>query len=360
MAAFTRRRLIILLALTSIILMTLDLNNSSVTHGLRGLFGVIFRPLESVTRVVTEPIGNIWHGITDYNNVADENRRLRDLLARQEGAAISNIAGVREAQELLALNGLPTLAGIDSCTAQVVGQSPSNFAQTVEINRGRSCGIKVGMPVLNAAGLIGKVTEAYDDRAVVMLITDPAYSLSVKVVSVPPTTTTIASSSGSTQTTLPPTTTTTTTTTIPRSPSIPGFTPGSTVPVTSPVTIPGQPPSSEDQTANPSQITVPPGADLPLRETGALEGRGIARLPIVRFIENQPRFGSITVGSPIITAGGATSLAPPDIVVGTVSRIITRSGTLGPVLEVKLAANLTSLNFVRILLYQPSTERAVP
>lgn len=358
MAAFTRRRLIILLALTSIILMTLDLNNSSVTHGLRGFFGVLFRPIESVARVVTEPIGNMWHGITDYNDVADENRRLRDLLARQEGAAISNIAGVREAQELLALNGLPTLAGIDSCTAQVVGQSPSNFAQTVEINRGRSCGIKVGMPVLNAAGLIGKVTEAYDNRAVVMLITDPAYSLSVKVVSVPPTTTTIPSSGGTTRPTQPPTTTTTTT--IPKTPSIPGFTPGSTVPVTSPPTIPGQPPTSEDLKANPSQITVPPGADLPLRETGALEGRGIARLPIVRFIESQPRFGSITVGSPIITAGGATSLAPPDIVVGTVSKILSRAGTLGPVLEVKLAANLTSLNFVRILLYQPSTERAAP
>lgn len=357
MTAFTRRRLIVLLALTSILLMTLDLNNSSVTHGLRGLFGVVFRPIESVARVITEPLGNAWRGITNYNEVSDENRRLRDLLARQEGAAISNIAGVREAQELLALNGLPTLAGIDSCTAQVVGQSPSNFAQTVEINRGKSCGIKVGMPVLNAAGLIGKVTEAYDDRAVVMLITDPAYSLSVKVVSIPPTTTVPTQNSGGSTTT---TTTTTTTTIAPSFPSVPGFTPGSTVPITSPPTVPGQPASPQDQVANPSQITVPPGADLPLRETGALEGRGIARLPIVRFIENQPRFGSITIGSPIITAGGATSLAPPDIVVGTVSRIITRSGTLGPVLEVKLAANLTSLNFVRILLYQPSTERAAP
>lgn len=362
MSGFTRRRLIVLLALTSVILMTLDMNNSSVTHGLRSMFGVVFRPIEGLARVVTEPVSNVWHGITDFNAVSDENRRLRDLLARQEGAAIANIAGVREAQELLALNGLPTLAGIDSCTAQVVGQSPSNFAQTVEINRGRNCGIKVGMPVLNAAGLIGKVTEAYDDRAVVMLITDPAYSLSVKVVSVPPTTTTVPSgNSGSPRTTT--TTTTTTTTVAPAFPSIPGFTPGSTVPVTTappPATVPGQPATPQDEVANPSQITVPPGADLPLRETGALEGRGIARRPIIRFIENQPRFGSITVGSPVITAGGATSLAPPDIVVGRVSRIISRSGTLGPVLEVKLAANLTSLNFVRILLYQPSTERAAP
>jgi rod shape-determining protein MreC len=106
-----------------------------------------------------------------------------------------------------------------------------------------------------------------------------------------------------------------------------------------------------------SPITVPPGVDLPLRETGALEGRGLSKNPIIRFIENQPRFGSVAVGSPIISAGGATSLAPPDIVVGTVSRVVKRTGTLGPILEVKLSANLNSLNFVRVLLYQPITER---
>jgi hypothetical protein len=106
-----------------------------------------------------------------------------------------------------------------------------------------------------------------------------------------------------------------------------------------------------------SPITVPAGVDLPLRETGALEGRGLGKAPIVRFVENQPRFGEVFVGSPVITAGGATSLAPPDVVVGHVIRVVKRTGTLGPILEVKLSASLDNLNFVRILLYQPSTER---
>ena len=102
---------------------------------------------------------------------------------------------------------------------------------------------------------------------------------------------------------------------------------------------------------------MPPGADLPLRETGALEGRGLTRTPVVRFIENQPRFGEVAVGSPIISAGGANSLAPPDIVIGTISKVVPRTGTLGPILEVTLSANLENLNFVRVLLYQPITER---
>jgi rod shape-determining protein MreC len=352
--SFTRRRVIALLALTSLILVTLDLRDSGFTNSLRDAFGAVFRPVESATRVLTNPIRSAWNGITNYDKVAEENRRLKDLVARQEGAAIANIAGIREAQELLALNGLPTLAGIDSCTAQVVGSTPSNFSQTVEINRGRSCGIRVGMPVLNAAGLIGKVTEVYNERAVVMLITDPAYSLAVKVVNTPPTTTAAPGSREpeDTTTTSSTTTTSTTTTTI----FIEGFQPGATAPTVAP-TVPPTLPDGRPVVPNTSPLTVPPGADLPLRETGALEGRGLNRLPIVRFIENQPRFGEIAIGSPVISAGGATSLAPPDIVVGTVARVVNRSGTLGPILEVNVAASLDNLNFVRILLYQPSTER---
>jgi len=364
-STFTRRRAILLLTLTSVLLITLDLRGSSVVNGARSAFGTLFRPIESATRVVTRPIQNTWHGITHYNDVVDENRRLRDLVAYGQGANIAAIATVREAQELLALNGLPTLAGISSCTAQVVGQSPSNFSQTVEINRGSECGIKVGMPVLNAAGMIGKITNVYNKRAVVMLLTDPAYSLSVKVVNTPPTTTTTTIPGSSTDSTTTTSTTTTTTTTVPRTTTstIKGFTPGSTIPVTTSSLAPGV--TSPTGTAGPNQpgqntntqITVPPGADLPLRETGALEGRGLAKSPVVRFIENQPRFGAVAIGSPVITAGGATSLAPPDIVVGTVSKVVKRTGTLGPILEVQLSANLSNLNFVRVLLYQPITER---
>jgi cell shape-determining protein MreC len=54
------------------------------------------------------------------------------------------------------------------------------------------------------------------------------------------------------------------------------------------------------------------------------------------------------------------SLAPPDIVVGTVSKVSDRLGTAGPILEINLVADLTNLSFVRILLYQPITEQAKP
>jgi len=92
------------------------------------------------------------------------------------------------------------------------------------------------------------------------------------------------------------------------------------------------------------------------RETGALEGRGIGRTPIIRFVQASDRLGALCVGVPVVTAGGSQSLAPPDLVVGTVARVVNRKGSAGPLLEVDLSANLESLNFVRVLLYQPATE----
>lgn len=355
-AQSTRRRAIILLVLTSIILITLDLQNSSATSGLRSVFGVIFRPVESTTRVVTRPISNAWFGIFNYNDVLDENERLREKVAQQEGATVAAAASVRLAQELLALNGLPTLAGINAVTAQVIGDSPTNFSQTIEINQGSESGIRVGMPVLNAAGLVGKITKVYGDRSVVMLITDPDFALSIKVVNSPrqTTTTTIAKSNAAVPSPVVPiepdaslegdasTTTTTTTTTT----TIAGFTPSVT-------TLPATP-------SGVSSITVPLASDLAIRETGVIEGRGPSRQPTVRFISNAVRFGDIQAGVPIVTAGGSRSLSPPDILVGTVSRVVERLGSAGPVLEIEPVADLTNLSFLRVLLYQPITEKATP
>lgn len=342
-------RAILLLALTAVFLITLDLADSNSTSRVRRVFDTVFSPLEGVTRVVTRPVSNAWNAVRDYDEVVEENDRLREQIALQEGAAVAAAASVRLSQELLALNGLPTLAGINSVTAQVIGETPTNFSQTVEINQGADSGIKVGMPVLNAAGLIGKVTEVFADRALVMLISDPDYALSVKVVTkssrtpvtLPPLRTedapTVDSVLDTTDTSSTSSTSTTTTTIL-------GFTPGTT-------TIP-----AEVVAGAATNITVPIASQLAVRETGILEGRGPGTRPIVRFLDASTRASAIEVGAPIVTAGGSRSLAPPDIVIGVVSRVVERLGTAGPVLEIDLVADLSSLSFLRVLLYQPITE----
>lgn len=342
-------RAIIVLSLAAVFFITLDLSGSETSSRVRRVFGFVFSPVEGAVRVVTRPLSGAWQSFRQYDSVVAENDRLREQVAQQEGAAVAAAAAVRLSQELLALNGLPTLAGINSVTAQVIGDTPTNFSQTVEINQGSNSGIKVGMPVLNAAGLIGKVTEVFADRALVMLISDPDYALSVKVVTkssrtpvtLPPLLTEDAPTVDSV---LDPVSTTSSTSTTTTTTTILGFTPTVT-------TIP-----PEIIAESGSNITVPIASQLAVRETGILEGRGPGSRPIVRFLDASTRASSIEVGSPIVSAGGSRSLAPPDVVIGVVSRVIERLGTAGPVLEVELVADLSNLSFLRVLLYQPITE----
>ncbi|MBM3799533.1 MAG: rod shape-determining protein MreC [Actinobacteria bacterium] len=356
MFSMSRRRAVVLLALSSILLITLDLQGNAVVDGVRRAFGTVFQPLQDAGRVITRPIGNAWRGITQYDDLEAENERLQDRIDQQEGAFIAALATARDAQELLALNGIDDLTDISSITAQVVGESPTNFSQTVEINQGSSDGLRVGMPVVNAAGLVGKVTEVFANRSIVMLATDVSYAIPIQVLNLPEpepvvttTTTTVPTTTTTTTTTTTPTSTSTTTTT-PLSPLSPSPSTSIAPVVTSiaPVLTVAPP------TTQPTPSSVVDINALPAAETGAFRGRGSDRAPIVEFVDQSSRFVKIKVGAVVITAGGSKSLAPRGIVIGRVVKIVERSGTSGAVLEVRLTARLSTLNFVRVLLYQPA------
>lgn len=314
-------------------MITLDLRGNPVIDNARGGFTRLFQPVRDGVDAVARPVRNAWQGVLNIHDVRRENEALRSEIDRQRGAAIAAEASVREAQELLALNGMQTLAGLETVTARVVGLSPSNWFQTIEIDQGRDRGIRVGMPVVNAAGLVGKVTRVAANRSVVMLVTDRDFTLAVKIVNP------VRDQRGVLPIPLE-------TRTRPRDPL-------------APIQLDARDESTEfdvdDSTAS-AQTPLVPRPGLVPNDTGALEGQGSGQPPRVSLIEANPRLGGIEVGAAIMTAGGITSLAPPDIVVGRVSQIRERPGSAGPTVEVQLSAELQSLNFVRVLLYRPASE----
>ncbi len=335
----SRRRAIVLLVLSSVLLLTIDLRGNPVIDGARSLFASVLSPFETAGRVVSTPLRNAWNGATSYHDLERENERLHDEIARQRGDQLTARAIVSEYQELLTLNGLT--AQYPTVTARVVGASPGNFSQTVEIDRGSNDGILVGMVVVNNAGLVGKITTVYDNRSVVMLANDSEYAIEAKVSAGGE----LVSPSAGTSTSLSTTTTlnTSTTTTAVGSPQVgPTATTTTTVPATTTTTTAASRPSGVTTTT----------IRVDQQDTGAFEGRGKGRLPAMRFVAES----AIRVGSVVSTTGGSKSLAPPDIIIGEVINIVRRAGSAGPLLEIRLAANLTQLNFVQVVRYRPPSE----
>ncbi len=401
-----RKRVILALLLTTALLLTLDMRGNPAIDAAREGFEQVMRPVETATNVVTNPIERIWHGISNYDDLERENIALQEQVDRLIGTQAAAEAAVIEGKELQALYSLPSLSGIDTEVARVVGRAVSNLDQVIEINKGSSSGIDVGMAVVNQAGLVGKVTQVTRTTARVMLVTDSRYTVAVKVTSasaaddVFPTNT---SPSGLSPSEIAAAGTTTTTIPRPLGPIVPGVTlpDGSPVPDTTlPGTVVGangQPLidpltgraltaeqiagldrlAAQAEQSGTTTTTVPEGEAVATegtagatttttttttvpevieKEYGALEGRGRLRLPQIKFVQDSPSLSELVAGDLVETAGGSESLAPTGIPVGRVVNRADRPGSGGPLLDVELYADLARLNFVRVVLYKPLSE----
>ena len=65
--------------------------------------------------------------------------------------------------------------------AEVIGRDPSNLLHYVMIDRGTQDGLAVGMPVVTSRGLVGSISTVYPRSARIMLLTDPASSVSALI-----------------------------------------------------------------------------------------------------------------------------------------------------------------------------------
>ena len=355
----------IILLLSSVLLITLDLRGNAVFNAARSGFAYALRPFEIAGEVVTRPVARVWDGITRVDDLENENRELQQQLDAQAGDLIAAQNALIENRQLRALFGLESLASFDRVTGEIIGQSPSNFDQRVEIDRGSLDGIRVGMPVINSAGVVGKITNVNLETSIVMLITDPQYHVPVKVVAevLPTPETTVPDTVpsglavGDVTTT---TSTTSTTTTIPATDSSEPAAPTLSTPPSTPTSTPATPavsPSLTTTTTSSSTTTTTVVEPIAVtRETGLLDGFGADRLPRVRFIADSKQFGQVAEGDAVLTSGGSASLAPPGLPIGTVRNVITNPGTAGLELEVELNADLDRLNFLTVILFVPPTE----
>ena len=276
--------------------------------------------------------------------------KLQQQIDTQRSDQVAAQAAIQENNALRRALNLESLASFELKTCQVIGSSPSNFDQRVEIDCGSLDSLRVGMPVVNDAGLVGKITNVSPETSIVMLVTDPLYHVPVKVIAevdpTPPTSAPVTVPSG-----LPvgdvTTTTSTTTTTL---------APGSTTAPPDESLAPDGSGTTSTSTTEASTTTTTLAPIEVTRETGVLDGFGGDRLPRVSFIADSPLFGRVAEGDAVLTAGGSDSLAPPNIPIGRVANVIPGVGVEGLQLEVDLNADLDRLNFVTVILYTAPRE----
>ncbi len=152
--------------------------------------------LTPLTRLSTQPIlavqawfARAYQGILTYlnapkdvNTLRAENRQLKAEVSRLQTEIVTLQQQLTEAELLSALLDFARAHPQNEYkAAQVIGRDPNPFVHYIIINRGSDDGLRVGMPVVSAEGLVGVINAVIPNAARVQLITDPASAVDVVV-----------------------------------------------------------------------------------------------------------------------------------------------------------------------------------
>jgi rod shape-determining protein MreC len=177
-----RRAVLFILVACSLILLTASFGDGlrSIERGALEVFGPVQEGASTVLKPVRDAAG--WVGDTlDAKGEVKDLRAERDALRRrlvEAGGALRENAELRAFTKMEERVGLSEQGGVG---ARVYGRSPSLWYSTVTINRGSDDGVREGDPVVNGAGLVGRVTTVSGGSSRVLLITDSDFAVSARV-----------------------------------------------------------------------------------------------------------------------------------------------------------------------------------
>ena len=181
-----RRAVLAVLVGLSIIMLTGYFGESSggPLHRFQAGLQTILSPIEAGANRAFQPIRDLAGWFGDVFDAKGENKKLRSDLAdtRRELAEAQTL--IHDDAQLRKLVGLDEQLGVregERATARVISKSPTAWYSTVQIDVGKSDGVKVDQPVINGDGLVGKVTQVTGGTAVVTLMTDSETSVSALI-----------------------------------------------------------------------------------------------------------------------------------------------------------------------------------
>jgi rod shape-determining protein MreC len=112
-----------------------------------------------------------------YHRTFEEYMKLRREVTTLKTRLINMDEAIRENERLARLLEFKRSTVFSSIGANVIGRDPSNWNSIIIIDKGSKDKVTVGLPVVSALGVVGKVAEVSPDMSKVILLTDPSFSV---------------------------------------------------------------------------------------------------------------------------------------------------------------------------------------
>jgi len=176
------RLLLIILIVTSLFLITLDLRGVSVLDGVRSGTQSVLSPFQRAGNVVLTPVKNFFSDVTHLGRTRNQLEKLRTDNAKLKAELLNRKNADQQLKQLKNVLDLAGTAGYKVVNTKVISQGSSEtYSQTVTIDIGSNAGVKPNMTVLSQTGIAGVVKTVNSNSSIVMLASDPAFRIGVRI-----------------------------------------------------------------------------------------------------------------------------------------------------------------------------------
>ena len=163
-------------ALSSLTLLAAGAQFSGLTAKARDAISPLKKTGKSASKPIDEAIARLSVG-----ELRKQNAELRRELDAAKSDANRYVDAVRQRSQLLALLQLQDADSMRSVPARVIDVGLGLFDDRILLDVGSDDGVVMGAPVTTGAGLVGRVVVLSPKESVVLLISDPASSVGVRL-----------------------------------------------------------------------------------------------------------------------------------------------------------------------------------
>jgi rod shape-determining protein MreC len=178
---FRKTVIMVLLLLSALLFYSINLRDREKTTLFEKVVLEISAPFEMAFDYSVTSFKEWWEHYVWLVSTAEKNRSLEDE-NRKLRSELQEMDEVRQANERLRkLLDFKEKTALPALPARVVAEDSTNWFRSVVIDKGSSDGIREGMPVVAAEGIVGRIIRSAPHESRVLLITDASSAVAALI-----------------------------------------------------------------------------------------------------------------------------------------------------------------------------------
>jgi len=163
-------------------LLLLTVQTRSQSSAAADLLASLTSPLQAALARTGHVALGLWSTYREWKDVRAENIRLRDQIQGLRVSALRLDETADENRRLRQLLALQQQLPVATMASEVIAREWGGWVRSLTINRGRGDGIGKLTAVITGAGLVGRVAEVRGGTSIVQVLIDPASTVGALVV----------------------------------------------------------------------------------------------------------------------------------------------------------------------------------